>query len=122
MNHHWVEGNCSGKCDKCHKSIKFCNSVTGLHCRWCHLTVGLSKYVEHENIIYITLLPGFFLLSKALAVHGYLTYIIINLSIMMRFSQDLLFHHQNFCSLNICDISICTYCKVIHFDINPWIP
>ena len=28
-----------GKCSKCKKQIKSYNGITGLHCRWCHLTV-----------------------------------------------------------------------------------
>jgi len=39
MLHHWVEGNTQGKCSKCKKQIKSYNGITGLHCRWCHLTV-----------------------------------------------------------------------------------
>lgn len=37
MNHHWVEANCPGKCDRCRKSIK---SLNGLHCRWCKISVS----------------------------------------------------------------------------------
>lgn len=37
--HHWVEGNCYGRCSKCRKRIKSYHGITGLTCRWCHIVV-----------------------------------------------------------------------------------
>ncbi|KOB76411.1 Diacylglycerol kinase, partial [Operophtera brumata] len=39
LAHHWIEGNCHGKCARCRKKIKGYNGITGLHCRWCHVTL-----------------------------------------------------------------------------------
>ncbi|XP_020717088.1 diacylglycerol kinase 1 [Ceratitis capitata] len=37
MLHHWVDGNCYGRCSKCRKRIKAYHGITGLTCRWCHM-------------------------------------------------------------------------------------
>uniref|UniRef100_A0A670HVI5 Diacylglycerol kinase n=1 Tax=Podarcis muralis TaxID=64176 RepID=A0A670HVI5_PODMU len=37
VTHIWVRGGCDGsKCDRCQKKIKSFQSLTGMHCAWCH--------------------------------------------------------------------------------------
>lgn len=47
--HHWVEGNCYGRCSKCRKRIKSYHGISGLTCRWCHMTVSLCCAAPIES-------------------------------------------------------------------------
>lgn len=48
--HHWVEGNCYGRCSKCRKRIKAYHGITGLTCRWCHMMVRKKRGMEWNGM------------------------------------------------------------------------
>ncbi|XP_036624016.1 diacylglycerol kinase gamma [Trichosurus vulpecula] len=50
MHHVWMEGDTSGNCDLCSKSIKCYQPGTSVHCVWCQITVHkkCAAYISPE--------------------------------------------------------------------------
>uniref|UniRef100_A0A8C6PG26 Diacylglycerol kinase n=1 Tax=Nothobranchius furzeri TaxID=105023 RepID=A0A8C6PG26_NOTFU len=58
MQHVWMEGNSPTKCDRCHRSIKSYQGLTGLHCVWCQITVSRSDDCDGGVLRDHVLLPS----------------------------------------------------------------